>query len=287
MSDDRDAAPSADCYKLFTGKCVPKRGVYTSPRRSRHETWGDRGRRPIDEPYVLADGREVAVYLPFRPDWRLLCSAVQAADEAMQRAHPPDGQARRTHDVQVAARDALAALRVIVVAHSDAPKDISPRDQIGLSLAIVQSWPIFIGIYRDLRLQYQNVLAWLTGEFPELRGPIERTTGSAGGDAAATADEQADRQPPDRLDETAVADALAANGRNLEAAFVRHFKDRQSTTWQELVDAVCPGQEREWGTVRTWTNRVHNALMDLRPPCRLRFRTANREYLVRKFDPAE
>jgi hypothetical protein len=67
-----------------------------------------------------------------------------------------------------------------------------------------------------------------------------------------------------QLDETAIAEALVAIGCTLEAAFVRHFKGRRMTTWQELVEAVRPGETRDWGAVRTWVNRVNNALLDLK-----------------------
>ncbi len=87
---------------------------------------------------------------------------------------------------------------------------------------------------------------------------------------------------PDSLDENAVADALAAEGYTLEAAFVRHFKSRQTSTWQDIVEAVCPGEERCWGTVKTWATRVKNVLADVAPHCRLTFRTSQRQFLVIK-----
>ncbi|MGO9598364.1 MAG: hypothetical protein ACLP7Q_10275 [Isosphaeraceae bacterium] len=86
----------------------------------------------------------------------------------------------------------------------------------------------------------------------------------------------------DPLDENSLADALLAKGFTIEAAFVRHFKGRQVTTWQEIVEAVCPGEEREWGTVKTWTIRVKNALADVAPRCRLTFSTSQREFKVIK-----
>ena len=84
------------------------------------------------------------------------------------------------------------------------------------------------------------------------------------------------------LDEIVIAEALAAKGYTLEAAFVRCFKNRRTTTWQEIVEGVCPGQERNWATVKTWVNRVKNALIELDPRCRLSFSTSQREYLVIK-----
>jgi hypothetical protein len=96
-----------------------------------------------------------------------------------------------------------------------------------------------------------------------------------------------DRQPADTPDESAIADTLVALGYHLEAVFVRHFKGRKSTTWQDLVEAVCPGEERDWATVRTWVNRVKNALLELNPPCRLSFHTTNRGYLILKDLPPE
>jgi hypothetical protein len=88
-------------------------------------------------------------------------------------------------------------------------------------------------------------------------------------------------------DEIAIAEELGALGHHLEAAFVRHFKGRQSTTWLDLIEAVCPDEERDWATVKTWVNRVHNALLDLTPPCKLRFRTTKRGHLVIKYTPPE
>jgi hypothetical protein len=90
-----------------------------------------------------------------------------------------------------------------------------------------------------------------------------------------------------QIDAIAIADALAARGYTLEAAIVRHFKRRQTTTKEELVDAVCPGEEREWATVKTWVNRVKNALLDLDPPCGLSFSTTIRGYLIIKNPPVE
>lgn len=84
------------------------------------------------------------------------------------------------------------------------------------------------------------------------------------------------------LDETVIADALVARGYTLEAAFVRHFKSRKTTTSDAIVEAVCPGENRDWSTVKTWVNRVKNALIDLDPHCRLSFSTSQREYLVIK-----
>jgi hypothetical protein len=99
-------------------------------------------------------------------------------------------------------------------------------------------------------------------------------------------------QPADQLDEDAIADMLAAKGRTLEAALVRHFKGRLSTTWQDLVEVVCPDDDedeegRSWATVKTWVNRAHNALLDLEPPCKLRFRTTIRGHLIIKRIPPE
>jgi hypothetical protein len=89
-------------------------------------------------------------------------------------------------------------------------------------------------------------------------------------------------KPAHPPDETAIADALAAEGYALEAAFVRHFKGRPGATWQEIVEAVCPGEERDWGTVKTWCTRVKNALSDLDPHCRLTFRTTIRGHRITK-----
>jgi hypothetical protein len=104
-------------------------------------------------------------------------------------------------------------------------------------------------------------------------------------DQAADCKPEKEEQPApklDPLDENSLADVLVTKGYTLEAAFVRHFKDRQITTWQEIVQAVCPGEERDWGTVKTWATRVKNALADVAPHCRLTFRTSQRRFLVIK-----
>jgi hypothetical protein len=88
------------------------------------------------------------------------------------------------------------------------------------------------------------------------------------------------------IDEIAIAEALTAKKYHLEAAFVRHFKGRQTSPWLDVIDAVCGHDvERAWETVKTWVNRVNNALLDLKPPCRLKFHTSQREHLVIKDTP--
>lgn len=97
-----------------------------------------------------------------------------------------------------------------------------------------------------------------------------------------------ERQAGDQLDEDAIADALAARGYQLEAVFVRHFKGRQSTTQHDLVRAVCGDEDmREWSTVKTWVNRVKNALLDVDRTCRLSFSTSSRDFRVIKRIPPE
>lgn len=91
--------------------------------------------------------------------------------------------------------------------------------------------------------------------------------------------DEASSGPPDEI---AIADALLANGHALAAAVVRYFKDRQQATWRELAGAVCRSEERSWNGIKTWITRTHNALHDLTPPCRLRFRTTTRGYLITK-----
>jgi hypothetical protein len=86
----------------------------------------------------------------------------------------------------------------------------------------------------------------------------------------------------DLTDENAIADRLLEKGYSIEAAFVRHFKGLQSCTCQEIIEAVCPSEEREWATVKTWTNRVKNALAEVVPRCRLSFSTSQREMRVVK-----
>lgn len=92
-----------------------------------------------------------------------------------------------------------------------------------------------------------------------------------------------------RIDEATIADALVAKGYTLEAAFVRHFDSLRTTTTtcQDLVEAVCPGEQRDWATVKTWVNRVKNALLDLDPPSRMTFHTTIRGHLITKKLPPE
>jgi hypothetical protein len=119
-------------------------------------------------------------------------------------------------------------------------------------------------------------------------GPARPPSGSEvnGERAGRQARRQARPTPPagsaDPLDVSAIADTLAECGHHLEAVFVRHFKGRQSTTSQDLVEAVCPGEERDWSTVKTWVNRVKNALHDADPRCRLTFHTSGRDHRVIK-----
>lgn len=79
--------------------------------------------------------------------------------------------------------------------------------------------------------------------------------------------------PTDPLDEIAYADKLLAHGFTLEAAFVRHFQGRTSSTYQEIVDAICPGAYRDWPVVKKWASRVNAALRKVDPSCPFRFRT--------------
>jgi hypothetical protein len=102
----------------------------------------------------------------------------------------------------------------------------------------------------------------------------------------------ADDRPPlkpasEQLDENSIADSLAALGYHLEAVFVRHFKGRQSTHWQDLIKEVAPDEKgRDWATVKTWANRVNNALLDLEPPCRMTFHTSSRDYrVIKRIEP--
>jgi hypothetical protein len=99
------------------------------------------------------------------------------------------------------------------------------------------------------------------------------------------ADSEGEKQSPKTfapLDEAAVASALLEKGHALEAAFVRHFRNRSSSSWLDVIEAVCPGEEREWGTVKTWVNRVNNALADVDPDCPLRFSTSQRSHMIIK-----
>jgi hypothetical protein len=87
-------------------------------------------------------------------------------------------------------------------------------------------------------------------------------------------------------DEIAIADLLVSNGHALEGAFVRHFKDKRTSPFEKVVEAVTPGEEREWATVKTWVTRVNNAIYKVDPKCRISFSTTIHGRLVAK-DTAE
>jgi hypothetical protein len=97
--------------------------------------------------------------------------------------------------------------------------------------------------------------------------------------SASKSDRHESLDPPD---EGAIADSLLERGYTLEAAFVRHFNGRENSNWRDVVEAVCPGEDREWGTVKTWVTRVRNAMVDVSPRCRLTFVTSQREHKVIK-----
>lgn len=84
-----------------------------------------------------------------------------------------------------------------------------------------------------------------------------------------------------------LADALLLKGHKLESAFVRHFQNRKVSTMQELIEAVCPGEMRAWGTVRTWATRVKLALYDTYPKCPLSFKTTIFGYRISRNFPEE
>jgi hypothetical protein len=147
-------------------------------------------------------------------------------------------------------------------------------------------WPEDVtSTLRKIALMFGGVLGSPTpDEIPGLEDDVKSlATGRAGPSDASPSPPEAAAQP----DEIAIANALGAKGYHLEAAFVRHFKGRQSTAWDDLVEAVCPGEERSWSTVGTWANRVHNALLNLPPDCRLRFRMSSRGHLIIKTVPPE
>jgi len=84
------------------------------------------------------------------------------------------------------------------------------------------------------------------------------------------------------FDEAAIADALASKGFTLEAAFVRRFKGHTTVHWMDIVEGVCPGEDRDWATVKTWVHRVKSALLEIDSHCRLSFSTTTRDHLVIK-----
>jgi hypothetical protein len=122
------------------------------------------------------------------------------------------------------------------------------------------------------------------------RRPAEPAAAGSGGEVCEdgkNASEADDKPPPkpagEQLDENAIADALAAMGYHLESVFVRHFKGRQSTTWQDLVKALCGDEDvRVWNTVKTWVNRVKNALLEYDSRCRLSIHTSSRDFRINK-----
>jgi hypothetical protein len=85
-----------------------------------------------------------------------------------------------------------------------------------------------------------------------------------------------------QVDELSIAEVLRQKGFPLEAAFVRRFQGRSSATWQELVESVCPGEDRDWAAVKTWAYRVKNAMAKFFPERPLRFHTTRRGHIVFK-----
>jgi hypothetical protein len=95
----------------------------------------------------------------------------------------------------------------------------------------------------------------------------------------------ADQPPPvprPEVDFEALASKLVVKGYTIEAAIIRHFKNRDTSTWQAVNDAVTPNQVRDWNTIKTWVNRVKNALIEIDPGCPLSFRTSQRGHMVIK-----
>jgi hypothetical protein len=89
-------------------------------------------------------------------------------------------------------------------------------------------------------------------------------------------------KPAAAIDEIAIADGLVSKGFDLEASFVRHFKGRTTSPYEDVIEAVCPGEERQWATVKTWVSRVKNALHTFDSRCALSFRTTIHDRLVIK-----
>jgi integrase len=118
-----------------------------------------------------------------------------------------------------------------------------------------------------------------TFPLPVLAGnePIAEQTAASGAEVSPNG--------ADPLDLIAIANALRQKGLTLEGAFIEHFHRRQQATHDEIVEAVCPGEERDWATIKTWVNRVKNALSDLGVAHRLSFRTTIRGYLVIRETP--
>jgi hypothetical protein len=115
-----------------------------------------------------------------------------------------------------------------------------------------------------------------TPTLPSQSGQVGRGKGGrpGAGDSGASA--------VDVLDESSVAEILLKSNRTIEAAVVRHFKGRIQTTHIELIEAVTPGEDRDWQTVKTWMNRTKNAIMEFCPRCNFSFRTTIRGYLITK-----
>jgi integrase len=88
------------------------------------------------------------------------------------------------------------------------------------------------------------------------------------------------------LDLNAIADQIAEKNR-VAARFLRHFADnRWQTTEEDLIEAVRPGENIEWGTVKSWVTRVNRILLDLGLLNRLSFRSSNDGFFVYRNAPS-
>jgi hypothetical protein len=148
--------------------------------------------------------------------------------------------------------------------------------------------PCYGRVYPELPLEQKKKLWRLLGNLTSALKPVVEESKADGGAPVA----RGEQKPKSPVELPALAaleialellpNKLAAKGYTLEAAFVRYFQSRQTATHQEIVEAICPGKERSWGTVKTWVNRVKNALIEIDPHSSLRFSTSQREYLVTK-----
>lgn len=127
---------------------------------------------------------------------------------------------------------------------------------------------------RELGIEPPLTLEQLRGSLASPRSEATSTTPPLDNTPPASAHQDLGQAAPtDPLDEIAYADKLAARGLNRAAAFVRHFQGRTSSTCQEIVEAICPGEYRDWPVVKQWASRVNAALRKVDPSCPFRFRT--------------
>ena len=232
----------------------PERSAYLTERRASLD-------RTLDEPIL-----EAALSLADRWADSEHCRFDDLADEARTRGLVPRS---------VTVEEALAQYREAKERFRREPRggNAIPGWESGKSDMLAQAWNTLRGELLTISPARVERPPWRQNGIPSptWRG---RTTPEAPTEFAKPHQEKQSNSSDgiNPLDETVIADA-SLRGYTLEAACVRHFKSRKTTTSHAIVEAVCPGENRDWSTVKTWVNRVKNALIDLDPHCRLSFST--------------